>query len=129
MIDQKIKAEFILLRAQGFKYDEICEKLNVSKPTLIKWNKEFADSIKSAKVKLIEELVNKIYEDNKEYILIRLEALIRAHNPKPGLEKAALKVQKRAGKALGDCFRLKIASIDLKLTKDFDVRDIKIECF
>ncbi len=38
--------QFIVLRADGISFDKIAEKLKTSKPTLIKWNKDFEDDIK-----------------------------------------------------------------------------------
>lgn len=128
MIDQETKAEFVLFRAQGLKFEVICEKIKVSKPTLIKWNKEFADNIKSTKFKLLEELIENIYMENREYILNLLETLTRTQKHKKGLKKAALKAERRAYKKLDECFKLKIKSITLTLTKNYDLKEIKIEC-
>jgi hypothetical protein len=37
--------QFLLLRADGLSFDNITKKLNVSKPTLIKWSRLFMDDI------------------------------------------------------------------------------------
>lgn len=53
------KQEFISLRAEGISFDEISDRINISKPTLIKWSKEFEEDIweiqKSMDKKFIKE--------------------------------------------------------------------------
>jgi len=87
MKTQKTKEKFIELRAECLSFDKIAKKINVSKPTLIKWNKELRDQIeeiqhirydeiiskfKAAKEKRIERLSNELDKawkayDNKDY--------------------------------------------------------------
>ena len=43
--DQKTK--FIVLRAKGLSFDKISKEIDVSKPTLIKWNQDFYKQISS----------------------------------------------------------------------------------
>lgn len=51
-IDKQQK--FIELRAEGKSFDEIAKRVNISKPTLIKWSKEFKEKIEEVS-KIIEE--------------------------------------------------------------------------
>lgn len=46
--------KFIELRAEGLSFDEIARKVNISKPTLIKWSKEFKDKIEEV-TQIIED--------------------------------------------------------------------------
>lgn len=46
--------KFIELRAEGLSFDEIAKKVNISKPTLIKWSKELRDKIEEV-TQIIEE--------------------------------------------------------------------------
>ena len=46
--------KFIELRAEGLSFDEIARKVNISKPTLIKWSKELKDKIEEV-TQIIEE--------------------------------------------------------------------------
>ncbi|MBK6912283.1 MAG: hypothetical protein IPH11_00845 [Ignavibacteriales bacterium] len=46
--------KFIELRAEGLSFDVIAKKVNVSKPTLIKWSKELKDKIEEV-TQIIEE--------------------------------------------------------------------------
>ncbi len=45
---------FVELRAEGRSFDEIAKRVNISKPTLIKWSREFKDKIEEVS-KVIEE--------------------------------------------------------------------------
>jgi transposase len=51
-IDKQQK--FIELRAEGKSFDEIAKKINISKPTLIKWSKELKEKIEEVS-RIIEE--------------------------------------------------------------------------
>jgi len=61
MKDMETKQRFIELRAKGFSFDKIANEISVSKPTLIKWSKEFQDKISN------QEFMNyqNILEQNK----------------------------------------------------------------
>ena len=41
--------EFIRLRAEGMSYKQISEQIGISKPTLIKWSKQFNNDIRNLK--------------------------------------------------------------------------------
>lgn len=45
MKDVSSKEKFIELRAQGLSFDKISKEINVSKPTLIKWNQEYSKEV------------------------------------------------------------------------------------
>jgi len=45
MKDTKTKEKFIQLRAEGLSFDRIAQELDTSKPTLMKWAKEFENEI------------------------------------------------------------------------------------
>ncbi len=55
-MDQANKSRFIELRAAGHSYNKIAKKLKISKPTLIKWSREFSNDIKNAKLLELESL-------------------------------------------------------------------------
>jgi len=52
------KEEFIQLRAKGFSFDKIAEELEVSKPTLLKWNGEFLEEVQEAQFHEYDNLLN-----------------------------------------------------------------------
>jgi transcriptional regulator with XRE-family HTH domain len=55
-MEEKIEKQqkFIELRAEGLSFDEIAKKVNISKPTLIKWSRELKDKIDEVS-QIIEE--------------------------------------------------------------------------
>ena len=57
--ETKKKKQFIHLKGEGVSYDKIAKKINVSKPTLIKWNSEYAYYISKLKeihfIELLEQ--------------------------------------------------------------------------
>ena len=96
MYSNKEKKEFILLRAKGFSFNKIAEKLNVSKGTLINWSKDLSEEIsnhrlieqeslleevrltKNHRVKNLGDLLGKIKEEieNRDFSDIPLEKLV-----------------------------------------------------
>jgi orotate phosphoribosyltransferase-like protein len=59
MKEMQCKEKFIELRSQGLSFEKISKEINVSKPTLIKWNQEYSQEISNLvffhSEKLIEE--------------------------------------------------------------------------
>ena len=70
--------EFIELRIQGWSYDKIAQHLNVSKPTLIKWNadQEVKRVIDIGKLARLEAIIKK-YELYKEATLEQNAIVLR----------------------------------------------------
>lgn len=66
--DNRVKENFIELRAKGLSYDKISEKLNVSKPTLIEWSKEFSIEINNLKAIELETIQEKYFMLKKQRI-------------------------------------------------------------
>ena len=82
MKDTSIKEKFILLRAEGLSFDKIAKKINISKPTLIEWQKDFRHEIKEAqKIRFTQilEKYNMIKEKRIERISKELEKLWKAY--------------------------------------------------
>lgn len=52
------KEQFILLRAKGYSYDKITEELDISKPTLIKWQGELNEQVKKQQYFELENILN-----------------------------------------------------------------------
>lgn len=52
------KEKFIQLRAKGFSFDRIAEELEVSKPTLLKWNGEFLEEVQEAQFHEYDNLLS-----------------------------------------------------------------------
>ena len=51
--------DFIKLRGIGLTYREITEKIGVSRPTLVSWNKDFKEEIEEYKKSLFAELYSR----------------------------------------------------------------------
>jgi hypothetical protein len=62
----KVKEDFIRLRAEGYSFDSISKKINVSKPTLIKWQKEFEREIGNLTYLNLQSLIEQ-YRMTKEH--------------------------------------------------------------
>ena len=61
MVDKEKQDQFIELRAKGLSYDRIAKEINVSKPTLIKWSKDFELEISNLKAIELEALQEKYF--------------------------------------------------------------------
>jgi len=59
LMEQEKKDKFIELRAQGLSFDAISKQLNISKPTLIKLERELSDEVQWCKFIHIESLAEK----------------------------------------------------------------------
>lgn len=66
MKESEAKNLFVELRAAGKSFDKISDELKVSKPTLIKWSKEFQHQISNLKAVELEALREK-YLMSKEH--------------------------------------------------------------
>lgn len=75
----ELKEQFIELRALGYSFAAIVEKLGVSKPTLIGWSKELVVQIGNARNLHIEELSARFTVSKEKRIEVfgkRLEAIL-----------------------------------------------------
>lgn len=78
------KQKFISLRAEGISFDEIAKRINISKPTLIKWSKEFEDEIRQIR-KSVDDMF--IFEE-------KIKRKNRAKRLRNELEKAYKALEK-----------------------------------
>lgn len=72
--------KFIELRAEGLSFDEIAKKVNISKPTLIKWSKELKDKIDEVTQIIEEQFLAEQRIKNIARAQIISEELDRAYN-------------------------------------------------
>lgn len=75
MKDNDTKLEFLALRAKGFSYARISEKLEVSKPTLIDWARQFRDDITNLRTIELEALQDQFYATRERRIKLLGEQL------------------------------------------------------
>lgn len=71
MKDLQNKEKFIQLRAQGLSFDKISAEMGISKPTLIKWNQEYAREVSN----LVYFNSEKLIEQYKLLKIHKIEAL------------------------------------------------------
>lgn len=76
MKDLQTKEKFIELRARGLSFNKIAEKIEVSKPTLLKWSSEFSDEIANRRFLASEELLER-YQLTK---IARMEVFAKTLN-------------------------------------------------
>ena len=73
MNDVETQQRIIFLRSQGMSFNKIAVELNVSKPTLIKWSRQFQFEIANLRATETEALAERIFRQRHE----RWEALAR----------------------------------------------------
>ncbi len=66
--DINTKHKFIELRGQGFSFDKIVKQLDVSKGSLLKWDKEFKQEISEIKFISIEAMIEQYKVGKSERI-------------------------------------------------------------
>jgi len=83
MKDIKVKEKFIALRAEGLSFDGIAQELETSKPTLMKWAKEFENEISELLFIEFESLVER-------YKMLKIER-VRCYGEQLELIREALR--------------------------------------
>ena len=73
MQDMEVQQRFVFLRSQGWSFNRIAVELKVSKPTLIKWSRQFQFEIANLRATETEALAERIFRQRHE----RWEALAR----------------------------------------------------
>jgi len=68
MLDNQTKEKFIELRAQGKSFKAISIELEVSKPTLMQWSRDFGDEIANMKAIEMDDLQERYYICKKRRI-------------------------------------------------------------
>lgn len=59
MKSQETKDNFLQMRGEGYSFQAIANKLNISKQTLIEWSKEFTTELQNIKTVRIEAVYNR----------------------------------------------------------------------
>ena len=63
------------LRAKGETFDAIAKEIRVSKPTLIKWNKEYSKEIGKIRNAFLEDIVTELFKEERELILTQIRKM------------------------------------------------------
>lgn len=118
--------KFIELRALGYTFDEIVRELTVSKPTLIKWGKEYENQIKLTERKLAEKLSENIAQRNAKFLEILFEKSLELSTNKNIEDEVKSRIYKRASKKLYKLFKNEMKSLELKFTNRGEIISAKI---
>lgn len=127
-IKDKIES-FIELRAHGKTYDEITAEIGVSKPTLVKWNREFKGEIKLVRQAFTRILVEKIVENNERKINMIAAKLELVFTRKSTDEIGKQMYANKYVKELGDIFGAKVKSFGFSLNDTGEIELMKIDFY
>mgnify|MGYP001256505634 CR=1 FL=1 len=123
MKDLETKKKFVELRANGLSYDRISQEIDVSKPTLIGWGKEFEKDILEIKESVIQELRLK-YQMNKDLRILALSGQAMAIlNELQSRDLNEVKTEKLMGlliRTLKAADNMDHVNVDEKDTDEFD---------
>mgnify|MGYP000600843329 CR=1 FL=1 len=81
--------KFIELRAQGYSFDKISEETGISKPTLLKWSKEFGRELGEAQFYELQALLQQyglMRKNRVEGVSVLLQAVIEEIKKRAGNE-------------------------------------------
>lgn len=73
MYNQEQKNRFIIMRANGLSFEQIRLKTKISKPTLIKWDKDFKNEIINYQKEKTNEIMLLLLNESIDYIKELLE--------------------------------------------------------
>ncbi|HOI30209.1 MAG TPA: hypothetical protein PLZ15_10680 [Melioribacteraceae bacterium] len=68
MHEEAEREKFVMLRASGLSYEQIRLRTKISKPTLIKWDKEFREEIIKYQKERTNELLSVLLNDSMNYL-------------------------------------------------------------
>ena len=128
MKDYKTIKEFITLRGSGLTYGEITEKIDVSRPTLVKWNKEYKDEIDNYEKYIFADLYGRhiVLDLGSIYInTTNLKQINEIDRP----TEWEMEVHYRALKKLKKRFLKDIKSMKLTTSNSGRIKEINIEFF
>ena len=117
MKKEDLKYKFIELRAMGYTYERICKKLDITKPTAIKWAKSLSEEIAQQQKHLISKIFSERIFEHEQGVLLRMEQFRRKRHRKFN-QKLSDKIDKKLFKGLEKIFLKKIKAIHLKMTDD-----------
>lgn len=121
---------FILLRSQGLSLSQISEKINVSKPTLIKWCKSYELEIHNEKSLIVEELRESFRASRRNHLedLLnlsqRVDKELGARNlsdiPTEKLIKLSINLKEEVDKCSEHKFKTRLSEMEALDVQHFD---------
>ncbi len=124
MKNTDVKHKFIELRANGKSFDVISKEINVSKPTLLAWNKQFERDINQMKFEQFQELIEQMAVSKQERVKILFERLRKINDELDQRDYSALSIKDlsilldRTERQIGN----ELQTVKLK-SNDFDIFD------
>lgn len=107
-----LKNDFIDLRAQLYSYEEIAEELDISKPTALKWGKEFEKEIELRMINHVSaEIMGEIIE-KEDYIIQAIEKYRRVGKSSDKL-RGYRRYSKKTFKRLSNIIKKRLVAITL----------------
>ena len=115
---------FISLRAARFTYKEISEEIDISRPTLVKWNKKYRDTIEQVeKYRFMQIFSQNIV--NNEITIVRNSYTLRKYDKLDDKTAWSEKVASKAEARLTKIFLNKLESINLTFSKTEKIKTVK----
>jgi hypothetical protein len=122
----ELTRRFIELRAMGTSFDEIVMEIKVSKPTLIKWAKQYKDHISLTEKEFAKRTAAEIVMRKKNLITSMATYLLRAKKYRQDDPEEFSRASVRASKKIFALFNRDLQSIELKLWDNGEIRSLKI---
>ncbi len=118
--------KFIELRALGYTFDEIVSEIKVSKPTLIKWGKEYKNQIQLTERKLAEKLSETIAKNNSNFLDALFKFYYQQSKNQDENKKVNQRIYRRASKKLFKLFKNEMKSLELSFNSEGQINSAKI---
>ena len=117
MKKEEFKYKFIEMRALGYTYEKICRQLKITKPTAVKWGKEFSAEINRQQKYAVSNIFSERIVEQEQGLMVMLEQLRRKKNMNLS-KKLSGRFDAEVFKGLEKIFVKKIKAIHLKMKED-----------
>jgi predicted DNA-binding protein (UPF0251 family) len=124
MKDYDTIKNFIRLRGTGLTYDEITKKIGISRPTLVKWNKEYIAEIEDYEKYVFFNLYSKHIVIDVDSIHVNTSRLVQFNGIERKPSEWEMEVHHRALNNLKKRFLKNVESLRLKFSKNGEISEI-----
>lgn len=114
---------FIGLRSSGYTYSEIMKQMDISKPTLVKWNKKYRNEIEHFRRQIFCKNFASFLLENENQIILDTDKLVK-YSLTEFKTESGKEAARRAMKRLSKLFIYEMESVTLKLTKTDRLKQI-----
>lgn len=117
----ELHKRFIELRAAGFSYDQICNKIKITKPTAISWGKKFSSQIDETQNYLLVKTFGQEIKKQNDTFTLYFEQFrrVQAYEIDPEIAKKGIA---RLVTKMNAIFGTKISKLELTFAK-FGVKE------